>query len=121
MASRKILDDALREKYIKILSDALDAQGEEILRVGSNEIALPCVDDEGNEKFIVLTVKVPLGSREGDLYDGYSMAEDYQLKLKTKAEKDAAATAAKEKKKERDEKQRKQLAEMRAKKEEKAE
>lgn len=115
--SRKVLDDALREKYLEILSKVLDEQGEEVLRTGSNEIALPCVDSEGNDKFIVLTVKVPTGSRDGDLYDGYSMAEDYQLKQKVKAEKAAKDAEAKAKKKARDEKQRQQAAEIRAKKE----
>ena len=58
--------------------------------VGSNEIALPVVDEDGNEKWLVLTFKVPTGSRDGDAYDGYSMAEDYQMK---QAEKKAKAEA----------------------------
>ena len=41
----------------------------------SNEIALPVVDDEGEERWLVLTFKVPTGERGGDAYDGYSMAE----------------------------------------------
>lgn len=115
--SRKILDDGVREKYLAILAEVLSAQGEEVLRVGSNEIALPCVDAESNDKFVVLTVKVPTGSRDGDLYDGYSMAEDYELKQKAKAEKAAKDMEAKAKKKARDEKQRQQAAEIKAKKE----
>jgi hypothetical protein len=44
----------------------------------------------------VLTFKVPTGSRDGDAYDGYSMAEDYQMKQtekKAKAEAKAKETA----------------------------
>jgi hypothetical protein len=74
--SNKVLNDKLREKYLTIISELLAKSDEEVLRVGSNELALPCLDDEGNEKFMVITIKVPTGSREGDAYDGYSMAED---------------------------------------------
>ena len=92
--SNKALNDKLRERYLSIVSDALCAKDEEVLRVGSNELALPCLDEEGNEKFIVVTIKVPTGSRDGDAYDGYSMAEDYQMK---QAEKEAKARARAEK------------------------
>lgn len=117
MATKKVLDDGLREKYLEIISGALSTAGEEVLRVGSNEVALPCVDAEGNEKFVVLTVKVPTGSRDGDLYDGYSMAEDYELKLKEKEEKAAKAAEQKAKKMERDKKNREKQAELKAKRE----
>ena len=64
------------------------------------------VDDEGNDKFIVLTVKVPTGSRDGEGYDGYSMAEDYAIKCKNKAESAAKKEAEKQKKIARDKKAR---------------
>jgi hypothetical protein len=47
------------------------------------------VDTDGNEKWIVLTVKVPTGSRDGDAYDGYAMAEDYRMRQADKAAKAA--------------------------------
>ena len=46
----------------------------------------------------VITFKVPTGSRDGDAYDGYSVAEEYAIKQKLKAEKAIAAAKAKEKK-----------------------
>ena len=57
--SAKILNDKLRERYLSVIGEALGDKGEEVLRVGSNEFALPCLDEAGNEKFIVVTVKVP--------------------------------------------------------------
>ena len=96
--SAKILNDKLRERYLSVIGEALGDKGEEVLRVGSNEFALPCLDEAGNEKFIVVTVKVPTGSRDGDAYDGYSMAEDYAIKCKNKAEAKAKAEADKAKK-----------------------
>ena len=96
--SAKILNDKLRERYLSVIGEALGDKGEEVLRVGSNEFALPCLDEAGNEKFIVVTVKVPTGSRDGDAYDGYAMAEDYAIKCRNKAEAKAKAEADKAKK-----------------------
>ena len=104
--SNKVLNDKLRDRYLSVLYEALEKGGEEVLRTGSNEIALPCVDELGNDKFIVLTVKVPTGSRDGDAYDGYSMAEDYAIKCKNKAEANAKKEAEKAKKIARDQKRR---------------
>ena len=85
--SKTILDNAIREKYIGAVKDFLEKSGEEVLVTGSNEIALPCVDAEGNEKFIVLTFKVPTGERGGEPYNGYNEASDYAAHVAEKAEK----------------------------------
>jgi hypothetical protein len=92
----KVLNEEIKIRFLEGVSEHLTNVGEEVLRVGSNEIALPVVDDDGNEKWLVLTFKVPTGSRDGDAYDGYSMAEDYQMKQtekKAKAEAKAKETA----------------------------
>ena len=86
----KVLNEEIKVRFLESIGEHLAMCGEEVLRVGSNELALPVVDDEGNEKWLVLTFKVPTGSRDGDAYDGYSMAEDYQMK---QAEKKAKAEA----------------------------
>ena len=91
--SNKALNDALREKYLELISKTMTEVGEEVLRVGSNEICFPCVDSAGNDKYIILTVKVPIGSRDGEAYDGYSMAEDYKMNLEKKAAKAAEKEA----------------------------
>ena len=62
--SKKALHEALRTRYINAVRTYLEGQGEEVLITNSNEIALPCVDDEGNDEFVVVTFKVPTGSRE---------------------------------------------------------
>ena len=109
--SKKTLHNALRAKYIERVSKFLADSGEEVLVTGSNEIALPCVDSEGNDEFIVLTFKIPTGSREGDIYDGYSMAEDFKMRTVEKAEKAKVAAEKKAKKIARD----KQMREAKAK------
>ena len=86
--TQKSLNDELRAMYLERVHACL-SQEDEVLVVGANELAVPVVDTDGNEKWIVLTVKVPTGTRDGDAYDGYAMAEDYCLRLKNKAEKAA--------------------------------
>ena len=110
--SRKIEREILREEFINDLIEHYICQNEEVLRVKSNEIAIPVVGCEGNEDFIVITVKVPTGANKGtEPYDGYELAEDYQMKLsekerkkketeKKKSEKIAKDKAIREKKKE---------------------
>ncbi len=114
--SQKKLNDTLREEYLTKIIELLE-NDDEVLRTGTNEIAIPCVDSEQNEKFIQIVVKVPTGSRDGEPYDGYSMAEEYQIKLRTKEEKRKEKEEAKRKKVERDKKIREKKQEMKEKRE----
>ena len=95
----KVLNEEIKIRFLEGVSEHLTDVGEEVLRVGSNEIALPVIDEEGNEKWLVLTFKVPTGSRDGDAYDGYSMAEDYKMRCEDKERKakEKAEKAAKDK------------------------
>ena len=94
----KTMNEEIKANYLGLVSDYLaNENGEEVLRVGSNEIAMPIVDEAGNEKWIVLTFKIPTGSRDGDAYDGYSMAEDYKMKCEEKVAKAKAKAEKAEK------------------------
>lgn len=94
--SRKVERELLREDYLKQIIDAFLLKDEQVLRVKSNEIAIPVVGCEGNEDFIVVTVKVPTGANKGlEPYDGFELAEDYEMKL---AEKERKAKENAEKK-----------------------
>ena len=86
--TQKSLNDELRALYLERVHACL-SQEDEVLVVGANELAVPVVDTDGNEKWIVLTVKVPTGTRDGDAYDGYAMAEDYRMRQADKAAKAA--------------------------------
>lgn len=114
MASEKSLREGLRRKYLDLVSQFLTDKGEEVLVTGSNEIAIPCTDDEQNDEFVVITFKVPTGSRDGDAYDGYSMAEDFAMKQKEKAEKAEIAAKKKAEKIARDKAFREQKAKAKA-------
>lgn len=94
--SRKVEREMLREEYLQEVINAFVLENE-VLRVKSNEIAIPVVGCEGNEDFVVITVKVPTGANKGmEPYDGYSEAESYEMKLK---EKELKAKEKEEKKK----------------------
>lgn len=108
------LHEGIRSKYMEAIAKLLTEQGEEVLRTNSNEIAIPTLDEEGNEEFLVLVFKVPTGSRDGDAYDGYSMAEDYAMKVREKAEKAEKDKAKKEAKIARDKAMREQKAKAKA-------
>ena len=110
--SRKVEREILKEEYLKKIIEMLSAD-EEVLRVKSNEIAFPVVGCEGNEDFIVVTVKVPTGADKGMTpYDGYAMRDEYNMKLKEKEEKAKANAEKKAKKIKRDEEIRKKKKEI---------
>ena len=105
---REIIKMEYLDKVINLFKDE-----EDVLRVKSNEIAFPVVGCEDNEDFVVITVKVPTGANKGlEPYDGYAMAEEYELKLKEKKEKAEKAKIAKEKKIERDKELRRKKKEI---------
>lgn len=112
--SKKALDEAIRARYMGRIREFLTNDDEEVLVTGSNQFAIPCVDEEGNEKFLVILFQVPTGSRDGDAYDGYSMAEDYSIKLKNKAEEAEKRAAEKARKIERDKAMREAKAKAKA-------
>ena len=112
--SKKQLHEELRARFMESVIAHLTAQGEEILQTGSQEIAIPCVDSEGNDEYVVITFKVPTGSRDGDPYDGYGMAQSYTMKVQADAEKRAEAERKKQAKIARDKAQREALAKAKA-------
>ena len=98
----KKTNDALRADYVSKLIAMMTEAGEEVLRTKSNEIAIPVVDADGEDNWVVFSVKVPSGSRDGDPYDGYGEAQAYEMNCKQKAEKAAIDAEKKAKKIARD-------------------
>ena len=113
--SRKQLHEALRNKFLTHFAELLTAEGEEVLRTKSNEISIPTLDEEGNEEFVVITFKVPTGSRDdGEAYDGYGVAQQYAESVADKEAKARAEAEKKAKKIARDKAQREQRAKAKA-------
>ena len=114
--TKKVLHEGIRNKFMKAVVEYFEKElGEEVLRTKSNEIAIPTLDEDGNDEWCVITFKVPTGSRDdGEAYDGYGMADEYTAKEADKAEKAAKAKAEKERKIARDKAQREAKAKARA-------
>lgn len=105
------METIIRNEFLALISKAIVAEKEtDALPVSANEIAVPCLDPEGNETWAVIKVSIPRGTRNGkggyDPYDGYSVAEDYQIDLEEKAQKKADAEAKKQAKIAKDQKAR---------------
>ena len=113
--TKKQLHEGIRAKFIGMFAEWLTEQGEEVLRTKSNEIAIPTLDEEGNEEFIVITFKVPTGSRDdGEAYDGYGVAEQYAESVADKEAKAKVDAEKKAKKIARDKAMREQRAKAKA-------
>jgi hypothetical protein len=102
------LETKLRNLYLDLVREMVSEKVEtDALAVSASELAIPCLDEEGNEKFVLIKVSIPRGTRNGqggyDPYDGYAVAEDYALDLQEKADKKASAEAKKQAKIARDE------------------
>lgn len=112
--SKASMETAIRNKMLENIMKMIDTEyATDALPVSASEIAVPVVDDEGNEKFALIKVSIPRGTRNGDggytPYDGYAAAEDYKLDLADKADK----ARAREEKKERATKEKERKANAR--------
>lgn len=85
--STRARHEEIKARYLQNVIDAFKALDLETLRTGSAEISVPVLDKDQNEEWLVITLKVPTGTRDGDAYDGYAMAQDYAMKQEAKAEK----------------------------------
>lgn len=91
---KEMLNTAIRNDILAAFIDFLSEHYEtDVMPVSASELVMPVVDAEGNEKFALIKVSIPRGSRNGDggydAYDGYAAAEDWKLVLADKADKEA--------------------------------
>ena len=105
------LENKLRTQYLNFITEQVNINFDtDVLPVSASELAIPCLDEEGNEKFVLIKVSIPRGTRNGeggyDPYDGYAVAEDYAQDCVEKAQKKADAEAKKQAKIARDQKAR---------------
>jgi len=112
--SQKSLNDTLRARYMELVRESLAQLDEELLLVNSNEFAIPCIDGGGNDSFVTIKFSVPTGSRDGDAYDGFALADEYKAKLAEKEKLAKERADAKAKKIARDKANREKLAKSKA-------
>jgi hypothetical protein len=105
------LETKLRNSFLNFVTEQIQtAFDTDVLAVSASELAIPTLDEEGNEKFVLIKVSIPRGTRNGqggyDPYDGYAVAEDYAQDCVEKAQKKADVEAKKQAKIAKDEKAR---------------
>lgn len=105
------LSTALRNQYLNFVTEQVQTNFDtDVLAVSASELAIPCLDAEGNERWVLIKVSIPRGTRNGEggyePYDGYALAEDYATTLVDKAAKKADAEAKKQAKIAKDEQKR---------------
>lgn len=91
-----------KAKFDDVRSDVMDCvrvlfEGMQfdVLRTGSQELCVPITNENGDEAYLKVSFSIPTGSRDGDAYDGYAMAEEYKRKCAEKAEKAKVAAEKK--------------------------
>lgn len=109
--SKAALETAIRNDILAAMTAFLSEHFEtDVLDVSASELTMPVVDAEGNEKFALIKVSIPRGTRNGDggydAYDGYAAHEEWELEKADKADKVAkrkekAERAEKEKERKR--------------------
>lgn len=113
--SKAALETAIRNDILTAMTAFLSEHYEaDVMDVSASELVMPVVDAEGNEKFALIKVSIPRGTRNGDggydAYDGYAAHEEWELDKADKADKAAkrkekAERAEKEKERKRAAKQ----------------
>ena len=92
--SKAALETAIRNDILAAMTAFLSEHFEtDVMDVSASELTMPVVDAEGNEKFALIKVSIPRGTRNGDggydAYDGYAAHEEWKLVKADKADKEA--------------------------------
>lgn len=104
--TNKETTDKLRNDYTEALAAFLSSNFDtDVCRTAAGTLMLPAVDANGDDRWIKISIIVPKEATEEAGTDGYSLAEEYNLKLeaaaerKLKREKESAAKKSKTKSK----------------------
>ena len=103
--SRMALETELRKAILAEITNTLKINHEtDVLPTSPSEITIPVVDSEGNERYALIKVSIPRGTRNGNggytEYNGYAAAQEYEEDMneklaKKKASEEKKALAAK--------------------------
>ena len=103
MTTQNQRNENKRQAVLQEIINSLESQGETVLKIKSNEITFPTVDEENNDIWIKIVVSVPRGAKDEE-FDGYNENQYYEMKEREKKEKQEQLKKAKEKKMARDKK-----------------
>ena len=100
--SKKQITDELRDSYTKKLAEFFSTECDtDVCRTAAGTIMIPVVDSEGEDRWVKISVIIPKEATEENGTDGYSLQQEYQLKIKAaetrRAEREAASKTKKSK------------------------
>ena len=79
--TRKQENENKRTEILKKIWALIESEGDEVIQIKKNEIAFPFVYDNGDESFVKSALSLRYGSRDGDIFDAYSLGEELKIKL----------------------------------------
>ena len=93
--SKAMLETEIRNRILDAITKTLtEMYDTDVMPVSASELTIPVLDSEGNEKFALIKVSIPRGTRNGDggydAYDGYAAAEDWKGVLADRTDKEKA-------------------------------
>ena len=98
--NQKNITDQLRNRFTADLAEFLAAKYDvDVCQTAAGTLMIPAVDGAGEDRWVKFGVIIPKDANEAEGTDGYSLAQEYQLKLDAAAaRKEEAARKAAEKK-----------------------
>lgn len=93
--SKASLETEIRNRILDAITKTLtEMYDTDVMPVSASELTIPVLDSEGNEKFALIKVSIPRGTRNGDggydAYDGYAAAEEWKGVLADRTDKEKA-------------------------------
>ena len=93
--SKASLETEIRNRILDAITKTLtEMYDTDVMPVSASELTIPVLDSEGNEKFALIKVSIPRGTRNGDggydAYDGYAAAEEWKDVLADRTDKEKA-------------------------------
>lgn len=101
MVNTKKLNGIRNEILADVFNYLSEKYGDTVI-VGTNALALAVVGDDGEEGWVKGVFSIPTGTRDGEEYDGYAEADNFELEQRTKREKKEEAQRKKEAKMQKD-------------------
>lgn len=85
--TKKEVTDKLRNDFTEALAEFLSTKFDtDVCQTAAGTLMIPVVDSEGDDRWVKFSVIIPKEAAEECGTDGYSLAQEYKLKLNAAAE-----------------------------------
>lgn len=89
--TNKQMTDALRASYTEDIKVFLKETYGDVCQTASGTLMVPALKADGTETWVKVSIAIPKDATEEAGTDGYSLAQEYQLKLEKAAQRKAEA------------------------------